>query len=61
MIEVEKDAKQSIKPRFPAAYYAGCDDVEERRRKLVEAISRERTPESDAAIEAIAKAYGIGR
>jgi len=49
----------TIKPRFPAAYFAGCEDVDERRRKLIEALNRERTPESDRAMREIARMYGI--
>ena len=61
MDQVQESAKKVIKPRLPAAYFAGCDDVEKRRRTLIEALSKPRTPEEASFMDEIEKAYGVRR
>src|SRR5829696_8013440 len=52
------EPSKTIKPRLPKEYFQGCDDVEARRRNLIERLNRERTPESDRALREIARMYG---
>ena len=59
MAAPEPAPKKTIQPRLPAAYFSGTEDVAERRRKLIEAINKGRTPESDKMMDEIARKYGI--
>jgi hypothetical protein len=59
MAAPEPAPKKTIKPRLPAAYFSGTEDVAERRRKLIDGLNKSRTAESDRRMIAIAKEYGV--
>ena len=41
MDTVQESAKKVIKPRLPPEYFAGCEDVQERRRTLIERLNKD--------------------
>jgi hypothetical protein len=48
---------ETRRSQFPKAYDPTCPEVRERRRRLHEAIAKNRTPETDAAMNKIAERF----